>query len=98
MLENRQVDAAVTAVISVVDDDRRGRRQVGPEQGGYYTLEGAVAAELYKHLASSFEDDLRLALARAREEEIGLRLGHIDVRDLADYDPEKPENEEKMPN
>ena len=84
MLENRFVDAATAAVISVVDDDRRGRRPIGPEQGGHYSLEGAVAAELYKHLDSTFERDLRQAINAAREEETGMRLGFIDVRELAD--------------
>ena len=62
-----------------------------------YSLEGAVAAELYKHLDSTFERDLRQAINAAREEETGMRLGFIDVRDLADYDSEKPETVENLP-
>lgn len=97
MLDGRCVDAAAEAIISVVDEDRKGRRPVGPKQGGYYTLEGAVAAVIYKNLGESFENVLRRAINAAREEEIGMRLGHIDLRDLADYDPDLPEIEENMP-
>lgn len=97
MLDGRHVDAAAKAVISVVDEDRGGRRQVGPNQGGYYTLEGAVAAVLYQHLDERFEHVLQRAIKAAQDEETGLRLGHLDLRDLDDYDPEQPETVENIP-
>lgn len=97
MLDGQAVDAAARAVISVVDEDRAGRRPVGPEQGGYYTLEGAVAAVFHEYLDDPFEHVLRRTIEAAQSEESGLRLGHLDLRDLADYDPEKPETEQNVP-
>lgn len=97
MLDGRSVDAAAADAISVVDEDRGGRRAIGPQQGGYYTLEGAVAAVLYQHLDEPFEQTLRRAIKAAEDEETGLRLGFLDPRDLDDYGPEKPETEENMP-
>lgn len=85
MLESKYVFAAAEAVISVVEEDHKGRRP-GPDQGGFYTLEGEVASELYKHLDMTFEQALGQALSQARHEEIGVRLGHLDQRDLADGD------------
>lgn len=91
MLDNRYVSGAAEAVISIVDEDRKGRRKIGPPEG-FYTLEGAVEAVLFRHLDRPFERALWQAVEQVRQEEIGMRLGYIDPRDLADYDPDKPEN------
>lgn len=96
MLENQDAFAAAEAVICVVDEDRRH----GPgtdTRGAYNTLEGAVAGVLSEHLDMPFEHVLRRAISQARDEETGMRLGYIDPRDLADYDPEKPETADNLP-
>lgn len=90
MLENRYVFAAAEAVIAVVDQDRNSKLS-RKQRGGLYTLEGEVASELYKHLDMTFERALGQAMEQARQEEISLRLGHLDPRDLmgGDWDENK---------
>lgn len=82
--------SAARAAIGVMEDERGGARP-GPDAGGAHTLEGAVARAISGCLAESFEDRLRREIQAANQEEAGLRLGHLDLRDLADYDAETHE-------
>lgn len=94
MLDNQSVSAAAGAVISVVDRDRmshpnrpsHNNRDDRRERSSFYTLEGEVASELYRHLDMTIETSVRQAIEQARREEVSTRLGHLDPRDLSGGD------------
>lgn len=90
MLDSQDVFAAAEQAIRVVDDAREDVPIRGVKNH-YYTLEGAVAEVLFRQLDMPFERALRRAVGRARDEETHLRLGNIDLRDLAggDWDESK---------
>lgn len=72
MLNSRDVYAAAEAVIGLVGDARKDHtfEDAPPRgaKGGFYTLEGAVADVLYRHLDMPFEPTVGQAVERARDE------------------------------